>query len=144
MTNDAAMQFEMTNRPAMQAIDPALIYKQPTFTKALHLCQTLSGKDDAQFYGATGVVKDQAQWSRIMGQAGSANFPQDKLNLFMDVAENEAPMLWLLHSRNYDITTLRHVETQTEMRLRIALEELKRERMEREIERRIFKEIRAT
>jgi hypothetical protein len=102
-----------------------LIYRQPTFTKALHLCQTLSGKDDAQFYGVNGVVKDQAQWSRIMGQAGSANFPQDKLNLFMDKAENEAPMLWLLHSRGYDITTLRHVETETERKLRLAEERAK-------------------
>lgn len=117
------MQHELTIRPEMQAIDPALIYKQPTFTKALHLCQTLSGKDDAQFFGKHGVVEHQAQWSRIMGQAGSANFPQDKLNVFMDAAGNEAPMLWLLHSRGYDITVLRHVETETERRLRIALEE---------------------
>jgi hypothetical protein len=119
------MQHEMNIRPIMQAIDSALIYRQPTFTKALHLCQTLSGKDDAQFYGVNGVVKDQAQWSRIMGQAGSANFPQDKLNLFMDKAENEAPMLWLLHSRGYDITTLRHVETETERKLRLAEERAK-------------------
>jgi hypothetical protein len=117
----------------MQAVDPSLIYRQPTFTKALHLCQTLSGKDDAQFYGVGGVVKDQAQWSRIMGQAGSANFPQDKLNLFMDVAENEAPMLWLLHSRGYDITTLRHVETETERRLRLAVEALEAERVKNRV-----------
>lgn len=123
------MQFEMTNRPAMQSIDPELIYRQPTLTKALHLCQTLSGKDDAQFYGPNGVVKDQAQWSRIMGQSGSANFPQEKFNLFMDVAGNEAPLLWLLHSRHYDITTLRHVETETERKLRLALDALKREQV---------------
>lgn len=115
-------QHELTTRPVMMTIDPQLIYRQPTFTKALHLCQTLSGKDDQQFYGSKGVVKDQAQWSRIMGQAGSANFPQDKLNVFMDAAGNEAPMLWLLHSRGYDITILRHVETETERRLRLAEE----------------------
>lgn len=123
------MQHELTIRPSMQAIDPALIYRQPTFTKALHLCQTLSGKDDAKFYGEKGIVKDQAQWSRIMGQAGSANFPQDKLNLFMDLAENEAPLLWLLHSRHYDITILRHVETETERKLRIANERAERAEM---------------
>lgn len=127
------MQHDLTIRPAMQAVDPSLIYRQPTFTKALHLCQTLSGKDDGQFYGVGGVVKDQAQWSRIMGQAGSANFPQDKLNLFMDVAENEAPMLWLLHSRGYDITTLRHVETETERRLRLAVEALEAERVKNRV-----------
>lgn len=118
------MQFELGVRPPMQPIDPALIYRQPTLTKALHLCQALSGKDDAQFYGAEGVVKDQAQWSRIMGAAGSANFPQDKLNLFMDKAGNEAPLLWLNHSRGYDITVMRHLETATERKLREANERI--------------------
>lgn len=116
------MQHELSIRPSMQAIDPALIYRQPTFTKALHLCQTLSGKEDAKFYGPKGIVKDQAQYSRVMGSAGTANFPQDKLNLFMDIAENEAPLLWLAHSRGYDITVLRHRETETERRLRLAEE----------------------
>lgn len=122
MFGDDLMQQELKIHPPMDAIDPALIYRQASFTKALHLCQTLSGKDDAQFYGPGGVVKDQAQWSRIMGQAGSANFPQDKLNLFMDVAGNEAPMLWLVHSRGYDLNSLRHVETETERKLRLANE----------------------
>lgn len=127
------MQHELTTRPEMQAIDPALIYKQPTFTKALHLCQTLSGKDDAQFYGKHGVVESQAQYSRIMGLAGSANFPQDKLNVFMDAAGNEAPMLWLLHSRGYDITILRHVETEIERRLRLVTEAYEAEKLKNRI-----------
>lgn len=127
------MQHELTLRPAMAAVDPALIYKQPTFTKALHLCQTLSGLDDAQFYGPGGIVEHQAQWSRIMSHAGTANFPQDKLNRFMDVAENEAPMLWLLHSRGYDITILRQRETETQMKLRIALEERDAERLKNRV-----------
>jgi hypothetical protein len=118
------MQHELSIRPSMQAIDPALIYRQPSLTKALHLCQTLSGKEDAKFYGPKGIVKDQAQYSRVMGSAGTANFPQDKLNLFMDIAENEAPLLWLVHSRGYDITVLRHRETETERRLREAKEQI--------------------
>ncbi len=127
------MQHELKLRPPMTPVDPALIYKQPTFTKALHLCQTLSGLDDAKFYGASGVVKDQAQWSRIMGQSGSANFPQDQLNLFMDRAGNEAPMLWLLNSRGYDITVLRQRETETERALRIAHEQLAAERVKNRV-----------
>ncbi len=49
------MQYELQTHPAMHAIDPALIMKQPTLTKALHLCQTLSGKEDAKFYGEGGI-----------------------------------------------------------------------------------------
>jgi hypothetical protein len=126
-------QHELSLRPAMDSIDPDLIVRQPTLTKALHLCQTLSGKDDAQFYGANGIVKDQGQWSRIMGQSGSANFPQDKLNLFMDIAGNEAPMLWLLHSRGYDITVLRQRETETERELRLMREENARLRHDKRV-----------
>lgn len=115
------IQFELPSRPAMHAIDPALIAKQPTMTKALQLCQTLSGLDDKAFTGQGGVVKDPAQWSRIMG-SGQHNFPQDELNKFMDKAENEAPMLWLVHSRGYDINSLRKLESETEKALRIERE----------------------
>jgi hypothetical protein len=107
----------------MHSVDPELIARQPTMTQALQLCQTLSGKSDQQFTGDGGIVKDAAQWSRIMG-AGQHNFPHDKLNQFMDMAENEAPMLWLLYSRGYDITALHQRETETERELRVTKERL--------------------
>jgi hypothetical protein len=116
------MQFEITARPPMMAVDLTMIAKQATMTKALQLCQTLSGKDDAQFYGSGGIVEGQAQWSRIMGPSNH-NFPHEKLNLFMDKCGNEAPMLWLLHSRGYDINKLHLRETETERLLRLAREE---------------------
>ena len=122
------MQFEIVARPPMTAIDPDLIARQPSMTKALHLCQTLSGKDDAQFYGEGGIVKDQAQWSRIMGPSNHC-FPHDKLNLFMDKAGNEAPLLWLNYSRGYDLGSLRKMETETERRLRMTEEALEAERL---------------
>lgn len=114
-------QHELGLRPRMVSVDPELIARQPSMTKALQLCQTLSGLSDQQFIGDNGVVKDAAQWSRIMG-AGQHNFPHEKFNVFMDKAGNEAPMLWLLHSRGYDITVLRKQETETERRARIAEE----------------------
>lgn len=116
------MQYEIPMKPPMQSIDPALIHRQQSMTKALQLCQTLSGHDDAKFYGPTGIVKDQAQWSRIMGQSNSANFPQDKLNLFMDLAGNEAPLMWLVHARGYEIESLRPIETQVERENRLLKE----------------------
>lgn len=116
------MTLDLPLKAHAQAIDPLLVTRQPSMTKALHLCQTLSGKDDAQFYGAGGIVKNQAQWSRIMGPS-SHNFPHEKLNLFMDIAGNEAPLLWLLHSRGYDLNSLRLRESETEKHLRLAREE---------------------
>ncbi|MDR6768644.1 hypothetical protein J2W88_003948 [Acidovorax delafieldii] len=114
-------QYEFNARPEMMAVDTELIARQPTMTKALQLCQTLSGLDDKQFIGSGGVVKDQAQWSRIMN-SGQHNFPQDGLNLFMDRAGNEAPFLWLAHSRGYDLNSLRKRETETERALRLERE----------------------
>lgn len=106
----------------VQPVDHALVIRQSSMTKALHLCQTLSGKDDAQFYGSGGIVKDQAQWSRIMGPS-SHNFPHEKLNLFMDIAGNEAPLMWMLQSRGYDLNSLHLLESETEKKLRKSQEE---------------------
>ena len=114
-------QHELTVRPEMHAVSPAMIAKQPSMSAALKLCQTLSGLDDKAFTGPKGIVKDTAKWSRIMN-SGQHNFPQDELNKFMDKAENEAPMLWLVHSRGYDISSLRKLESQTEMALRMERE----------------------
>lgn len=118
--DDTTLNLPLTAH--VQAVDPQLVIRQTSMTKALHLCQTLSGKDDAQFYGKGGIVKDQAQWSRIMGPSNH-NFPHEKLNLFMDIAGNEAPLLWLLQSRGYDLNSLRLLETETEKKLRLAQEE---------------------
>lgn len=116
------MTLDLPMTAHVHAVDPQLVVRQPSMTKALHLCQTLSGKDDAQFYGSGGIVKDQAQWSRIMGPS-THNFPHEKLNLFMDLAGNEAPLLWLIQSRGYDLSSLRLLETETEKHLRLAREE---------------------
>ncbi len=116
----------------MHSIDPALISKQPTMSKALKLCQTMSGLDDKAFVGETGIVKDAPQWSRIFGD-GPHNFPHDKLNLFMDKAGNEAPLMWLLQSRGYDLSSLRLRETETERELRQAREALDQERMKNKV-----------
>jgi hypothetical protein len=125
-------QFEMNTRPPATEVDRSLIARLPSMTKALVLCQTLSGMDDKCFVGEHGVVKDAAQWSRIMN-SGQHNFPQEKLNLFMDKAGNEVPMLWLLHSRGYDIARLSKLETETERELRQTREALASERQKNKV-----------
>ena len=122
MNHAEQLQFQIPITPRPTRVDDALIAKQPSMSRALQLCQTLSGLDDAQFYGSNGIVKDQAQWSRVMGPSAH-NFPHDKLNLFMDIAGNEAPMLWLLHSRGYQLDSLRKTENVTERELRLVREE---------------------
>lgn len=143
MKLDDLSQFHLPLQSQMDEVDPDLVAKQSSMSKALNLCQTLSGLDDAKFYGENGIVKDQAQWSRIMGPSAH-NFPHDKLNLFMDIARNEAPLMWLLHSRGYDLRSLRKRETETERELREAKEEITRLKQEREVERRLFRDLRVS
>lgn len=122
MFRDDPHQLEMPVAQPMQAVDFALVAKQSSMSKALALCQTLSGLDDAQFYGTNGIVKDQAQWSRIMGPS-KHNFPHDKLNVFMDIAGNEVPLLWLAYSRCYDLHSMHKRESETERENRLLKEE---------------------
>lgn len=122
MSRNDPSQFSLPPPVPVIEVAPELIARQPSMSKALQLCQTLSGKDDAQFYGRGGIVKDQAQWSRVMGPSAH-NFPHDQLNLFMDIAGNEAPLMWLLHSRGYDLGSVRHLETAKELECRMLREE---------------------
>jgi len=140
------MQHELPLRPKMRSIDQELIAAQSSLTQALKLGQSLSGKDDKLFVGPAGIVSDSAQWSRIM-KGGQHHFPQDKLNLFMDITGNEAPLLWLLHSRGYDLASLRQRETQMERDLREANERIVQLEAERDAERantvRLLRDLRA-
>jgi len=65
------------------------------------------------------------------------------LKQVMDKCGNDAPLLWMLHDRGYDITSLRRRESELEQQLREAREQLAKERAEREVERRLFRELRA-
>jgi len=127
------MQHNLAMSPPMQSVDYAYIVKQTDMTSALNLCQSISGKADKSFACPGGIVETPAQWSRILGESRSHFFPHDKLNKFMDVAGNEAPLLWLMHSRGYDLRSLRKKETETEQALREAKERIAALELERQI-----------
>jgi len=120
------MQRQLNLKPEMLRPDVRAIDAQTSMTAAIRLCQQLSGLDDKELVGKQGIVTDVAQWSRIT-KSGQHHFPQDKLNLFMDLCGNEVPLIWLARSRGYELTPL---ETEMERRLRIEREktnELERE-----------------
>lgn len=109
-----------------QAIDPALVIAQPTFLAAIKLCISLGGfESDQQVYSALGI--DASHWTRIL--RGDAHFPVNKLTELMDLCGNEAPLIWLTHSRGYDAASLRKRETETERTLREVRESLDAERL---------------
>ena len=91
-------------RKARRVEVPAgLIERVGCMTKAISLCVQLSGLDDKEVYLALEI--DAGHWSRIM--KGDAHFPPNKLNDLMDLCGNEAPLLWLAHSRGKGLVLLK-------------------------------------
>lgn len=118
-------QLELSIKPVMQEVDAATVARQPTFTGAILLAQTLSGIEDKELCGKGGVINDTATWSRIKG--GSNFFPQDNLCRFMDAVGNEAPLIWLANRRGYALIPL-----ETEMERRLRAEQEKADKLEQE------------
>lgn len=92
----------------VRKVDPVrvpvdLIYKQPSFGKAIALCVQVSGLDDKEVYLPLDI--DAGHWSRIM--KGDAHFPVNKLGDLMDICGNEAPLIWWAHSRGYGLIVLK-------------------------------------
>ena len=116
------------------------IARKSSLGKAIEFCIELSEFDaDKQLQDRLKV--DKAQFSRwVSGQEG---IKWEKISDLMDLCGNDAPLLWMLHDRGYDVNSLRRKETETEKQLREAREEIQRMKEEREVERRLFRDLRA-
>lgn len=125
LDNPRQVPLRLVRQP--QAIDPSLVCAQPSLLNAVKLCIASAGfEKEKQVYDELEI--DAGHWTRIT--RGDAHFPLEKLGELMDLCGNEAPLLWLLHSRGYDLGSLRKRESETESALRIAREriaELERE-----------------
>lgn len=101
------------------------IMRKATLGKALEYCAELAGYGyDKQLEHAMdrrGVPVDKTQLSRW--QTGAEGIKWEKLSGLMDVCGNDAPVLWMLHRRSYDLHSLRKTESDTEKQLRLAREE---------------------
>lgn len=123
---------------AMQAIDEKLIRQQGSLLAAIKLCISMAGFDsDKEVFMPLGI--DAGHWSRIC--KGDAHFPVDKLTSLMDLCGNEAPLLWLINVRGYEMDSLRHKESETETKLRVANETIARMKLERSAEIRLMAEM---
>lgn len=93
---------------------------------AIDLCTKIGGLVDKQV--AAAVRSDKAQLSRWQSNSEGITWP--KLVLLMDACGNDAPLMWMLLQRKYDLNSLRRLESETERELRQAREriaELERE-----------------
>lgn len=120
------------------------VAREKTHGGAIALCAKAAGLEPKQVTDGVrtseGKAVDKAAWSRWVNDNEGVEWP--KLVQIMDKCGNDAPLLWMLHARGYDLSSLRRAETETERENRLLREQLAQERAEREVERRLFRELR--
>jgi len=110
-------------------VNPEEIARKLSWAGAIEHCAELAGYSlDKQ--SSAGIGMDKARWSRI--KAGQEGIKPDQLEAFMDACGNDAPLLWLMHRRGWDLHSLRKQETDTERQLRAERE--RREDAERRVQ----------
>ncbi|SFB74490.1 hypothetical protein SAMN05216344_102197 [Polaromonas sp. OV174] len=99
---------------------PEEVSRKQTLGAAIELCADLAGFAlDKTLQQELGV--DKAQFSRWHSGAEGIVWP--KFTRLMDVCGNDAPVLWMLHQRGYDLHSVRRLETETEKENRLLREE---------------------
>jgi hypothetical protein len=120
------------------------VAREKTFGGSIDLCRKAAALEPKQVTDAVrtseGKAVDKAAWSRWVNDNEGVEW--QKLVQIMDKCGNDAPLLWMLHARGYEITSLRRRETELERKLREAEEALAKEKAERAMERRLFTELR--
>lgn len=102
-------------------VRPEEVAREKTLGAAIALCAKVGGHEfDKTLQMALGV--DKGQFSRW--QNGEEGIKWPKLSALMDVCGNDAPLLWMLHDRGYDLNSLRRRETETERENRLLREEV--------------------
>lgn len=108
------------------AVRPEEVARKQSLGAAIELCAELAGYAlDKSLQQVLGV--DKAQFSRW--HSGQEGIIWPKLGALMDACGNDAPVLWMLQQRGYDLHSVRRLESETERALRLAREELEAERV---------------
>lgn len=101
-------------------IRPEEVMRKQSLGGAIELCAELGGFAlDKALQQELGV--DKAQFSRW--QSGTEGIQWPKFTQLMDRCGNDAPVLWMLHQRGYDLHTVRRRESETERENRLLREE---------------------
>lgn len=95
------------------------LVRKPTLGAAIKLTYEAAGLEPKEVLHA--IRADKAQLSRW--ESGQEGVCWPKLSALMDACGNDVPVLWQLHQRGYDLSSLRRRESELERRLRLAEEE---------------------
>lgn len=101
-------------------VRPEEVMRKQSLGGAIELCAEVGGYAlDKALQQELGV--DKAQFSRW--QSGTEGVQWSKFAALMDKCGNDAPVLWMLHQRGYDLYSLRRRESETERENRLLKEE---------------------
>ena len=101
-------------------VNPAEVMRKQSLGSAIELCAELGGYSlDKTLQQELGV--DKAQFSRW--QSGTEGVQWSKFQALMDKCGNDAPVLWMVHQRGYDLHSLHRRESELEAENRKLREE---------------------
>lgn len=100
-------------------VNPSELVRKTSLGASLDLCLELGGLEPKQVQ--VELKLDKAQFSRW--KSGQEGVTWARLDAVMDLCGNDAPLLWMNHQRGWDLHSMRRVESETERRLRLAMEE---------------------
>lgn len=114
---------------------PEEVARKQFWSQAISLCAELAGYNlDKQAHADLGI--DKARWSRI--KAGTEGIKWEQLERLMDRMGNDAPLLWMLYQRGYDLHSIKKRKTEYEKRIETLEAQLERERLKNEALREAF------
>lgn len=120
------------------AVSAQELAREKTLGGAIGLCIKAAGYEPKEAIDK--LKMDKAQWSRW--ESGTEGVIWPKFEALMDFCGNDAPLLWMLNARGYDLSSLRRQESEVEKKLRAVEERLAEVEKEREVERNLFRSLR--
>lgn len=95
------------------------VVREKSLGGAINLCAKAAGLEPKQVQEA--LKSDRSQFSRWTDDKEGILW--SKLVALMDKCGNDAPVLWMLHARGYELSSLRRRESELERELREVKEE---------------------
>lgn len=100
-------------------ITPQEVARETSLGGSISLCAKAAHMAPKEVQDA--LRADRAQFSRWTDDKEGITW--SKLSALMDLCGNDAPLLWMMNARGYDLHSLRRQETEGEKALRLAREE---------------------
>lgn len=101
-------------------VTPTEVMRERDFGGAIQLALKAAGLEQKEVQ--SDLRMDKGQFSRWL--SGQEGIKWEKLTALMDLCGNDAPLLWMLHVRGYDLGSVRKVETELQSENRMLREKL--------------------